>query len=187
MVNYLIFAVWNFQLSKKWCLQNFYTILKCMMLVIVDKNVFKVMTLPVCYCRIIWFSFASFKTIMLCSVLSIWPVKYEFSAEIWFVTTLTRIVKYESQVAKSNPENLFTACIYWNQLNAINKVCEQLKYAPTLFNTTGEFILLVTNTLKYENAEVISQMEMWHKIKDCEFATNFKIVLLLMQSFICSP
>ena len=47
--------------------------------------------------------FASFKGIVLCSVHSIWFGKYEFSAKIQFVKTLTRIVKHESRVFKSNP------------------------------------------------------------------------------------
>ena len=45
----------------------------------------------------------SFKTIIVCSVHSIRFVKYKSFAEIWFVKTSTRIVKYESRVVKSNP------------------------------------------------------------------------------------
>ena len=39
----------------------------------------------------------------MCSLRSIWFMKYEFSAEIWFVKTSNRIMKYESQVVKVNP------------------------------------------------------------------------------------
>ena len=39
----------------------------------------------------------------MCSLHSIWFMKYEFSAEIWFVKTSNRIMKYESQVVKVNP------------------------------------------------------------------------------------
>ena len=42
------------------------------------------------------------KTIILCSVSSIWFVKYVFFAKIWFLKTSTRIVKYESRVVKAN-------------------------------------------------------------------------------------
>ena len=31
-------------------------------------------------------------------------MKYVFSAKIWFMKTSSRIMKYESQVVKSNPE-----------------------------------------------------------------------------------
>ena len=30
-------------------------------------------------------------------------MKYDFTAKIWFVKTSTRIVKYETQVVKSDP------------------------------------------------------------------------------------
>ena len=46
------------------------------------------------------------KTIILCSVYSIWFVKYMFSAKIWSMKTSTRIVKYESWVVKSNTDVL---------------------------------------------------------------------------------
>ena len=45
----------------------------------------------------------NFKTIILYSVHSTRFMKYEFSVEMWFVKTSARIVKYESQVFKSNP------------------------------------------------------------------------------------
>ena len=70
-----------------------------MMVEIIDKNVVKIIKLSnnlVLVC--------SFKTIVLFSVLSIQFMKYVFSAKIWFVKTSTRIVKYESRVAKSNAE-----------------------------------------------------------------------------------
>ena len=76
---------------------------KRMKLVIVDKNIFKIMTLPNNFCDLVLIS--SFKTIILCCVHSIWFVKYMFSAEIWFVKTLSWIMKYESQLLKSNLDN----------------------------------------------------------------------------------
>ena len=63
--------------------------------------------------RVTWYLFAGFKTIILCSVHSIWFVKYVFSAKIWFVKTLTRIVKYESRVVKSNPTKDDLNCRIW--------------------------------------------------------------------------
>ena len=48
--------------------------------------------------RIIWYLFTGFKIIILCSVHSLWFVRYVFSAKIWFVKTWTRIVKCESRV-----------------------------------------------------------------------------------------
>ena len=68
------------------------------MLKIVDKNISEIVTMLnnlVFVCR-------GFNTIILCSFHSIWFVKYVFSAKIWFVKTSTKIVKYESQVVKSN-------------------------------------------------------------------------------------
>ena len=50
-----------------------------------------------------WYLFAGLKPIILCFVHSIGFAKYVFSAEIWFVKTSTRIVKYGSWVVKSNP------------------------------------------------------------------------------------
>ena len=49
------------------------------------------------------------KTIILCSVSSIWFVKYVFFAKIWFLKTSTRIVKYESRVVKANPVSCSSA------------------------------------------------------------------------------
>ena len=72
-----------------------------MMLEIVDKNVFNIMTLLnnlVHTCR------NTCKTVIVCSVHSMGFVKFVFSTKIWFVKTSTRIVKYESRVVKSNPE-----------------------------------------------------------------------------------
>ena len=54
-------------------------------------------------CQTVWYLFASFKTIILCSLHSMRFMKYVFSAKIWFVKTSTRVVKYELEVIKSNP------------------------------------------------------------------------------------
>ena len=67
MVNHLVLAICHFQLRKKWCLQNFYSIKKLMML------------LKLWHCWLIWDLFAGFKTVGLCSL---WFVKYVFSTEI---------------------------------------------------------------------------------------------------------
>ena len=58
-----------------------------------------------CHCRIILYLFAGFKIIILCSVHPKWFMKFVFSAKMWFMKTSTRIVNYESQVAKLNPGN----------------------------------------------------------------------------------
>ena len=42
----------------------------------------------------------------MCSVHSIWFVKYVHSAKIWFMKTSSRIMKYETWVVKSNPDLL---------------------------------------------------------------------------------
>ena len=55
------------------------------------------------HCQITLYLFAGFKTIFLCSVYTLWFMKYVFTAKIWFVKTSTRIVKYESGVVKSDP------------------------------------------------------------------------------------
>ena len=72
-----------------------------MMVEIVDKNVLKL-----CQYRIIWYLLPGFKTIIVCSVNSIRLVKCVSFAEIWFVKTSTRIVKYEPLVIKLNPDDL---------------------------------------------------------------------------------
>ena len=61
------------------------------------------MFLKLRYCGIIWYLFAGINTIILCSPHSLWLKEYVFSAKIWFVKTLSRIVKHESGVVKSNP------------------------------------------------------------------------------------
>ena len=72
------------------------------MLEIIDKNAFKVITFPDNLVLI-----TGFKMIILCSVHSIWFVKFVFSAKKWFVKTKTQIMKYESRVFKSNPVDNF--------------------------------------------------------------------------------
>ena len=66
------------------------------LLEVVDKNVFKIMTLlndSVLICKF------EDHNLVFCSLL----VKCVFSAKIWFKKTSTRIMKYESWVIKSNP------------------------------------------------------------------------------------
>ena len=96
MVNCLVFQFVIFAHPAKWCLQNFCAIKKCMMLLIFDGNVFKVLTLPnnlVIIC-------GRQESCVLLTLHDSWKMCV-FSAKIWFVKTLTRIVKYESQVIKS--------------------------------------------------------------------------------------
>ena len=57
-----------------------------------------------CHWRIVWYLFAGFKIMILCSGHPIWFMNYVFSVKIWFVKNSTRIVKYESQIVKSNPD-----------------------------------------------------------------------------------
>ena len=57
------------------------------------------------HCQIIWDLFAGFKTIILYSFHCILIAKYIFTAKVCFVKTVARIVKYESWVAKSIPDN----------------------------------------------------------------------------------
>ena len=61
----------SFRLPKKSCLQNFCSIKKFIMLEIVDRNAFKIMT-----SWIICYLFSGFETIILCSVHSFWFMKY---------------------------------------------------------------------------------------------------------------
>ena len=101
-VNCLVFSnCYNWH-CKYWYLQNFCLRKKWKMLqiIIIIITVF----LKLWYCQIIWYLFAGFKVIILCSFHSIWFVKYVFSAKLRFVKPSTRLVKYKSRVLKSNPE-----------------------------------------------------------------------------------
>ena len=98
MVICLVFAICYFRPPEKWCLRNFCSTKKWMMLAIVNGNVFKVLTLPnnlIIICRRPW----------PCVLLTLHDSSKMclFSAKLWFLKTLTRIVKYESEVIKSNP------------------------------------------------------------------------------------
>ena len=94
MVNCPIFWICYFRLGKKWCLQNLHSKKEWSSTIIFSQ---------LWQCQIIWYLFESFKTIILCSVCSMQFVKYVLPVKIWLVKTLTRIVKYESRVVKSNP------------------------------------------------------------------------------------
>ena len=94
MVNCPIFWICYFRLGKKWCLQNLHSKKEWSSTIIFSQ---------LWQCQIIWYLFESFKTIILCSVCSMQFVKYVLPIKIWLVKTLTRIVKYESRVVKSNP------------------------------------------------------------------------------------
>ena len=87
MVNCLVLAICYFRFCKKWSLQNFFSIEKWM-IEIVDEIVFSMW-----HCRVIWYLFASFKTI-LCSVHSIWFLSIWIFCWNVICENLTRIVKY---------------------------------------------------------------------------------------------
>ena len=76
---------------------------KLMTVEIVHKNDFKIMTSSNNLVYI--YLTTGFNTIILCSVHSIQFVKYVFSAEIWSMKILTRIMKYKSRVIKLNPDD----------------------------------------------------------------------------------
>ena len=57
--------------------------------------------------QIIWYLFAGFRIITLCSVHCVWFMKYLFSAKI-FMKTSTRIMKFKSWVNKSNSHTCST-------------------------------------------------------------------------------
>ena len=98
MVNCLIFSICYFQLHKK------ITFIKLLLNKEIDDggNCRLECFLKLQHCQLIWFLFAGFKNMILCSVHSIKFMKYVFPSKISFVTTSTRIVKYESCVVKSN-------------------------------------------------------------------------------------
>ena len=93
-----------------------------------------------------------------------------------------------------NPENIEATVesIYENQLKAIEKVYTHFKQSPPLQNMEceslkAEFINLVKNTTRFYNTEIIPQNEMWRKIKNGEFAANYKNILLLVELCLCTP
>ena len=110
MVNCLIFTICYFWFCKKSCFKkDFCPIQKWMTLAVVNKNIFKVMTLPNN-----WYLLERFKIIILCSIHSIF-IELVFCAEIWFVKCSTRIVKYESRVIKSNPIIICFLKVFWTE------------------------------------------------------------------------
>ena len=74
-----------------------------MMLVIIGKNVFEIMTMPnnsVLICRFKYhYHPVSITLYISCNVC--------FFAEVWLKKTSTRIVKYKLQIVKLNPEEYF--------------------------------------------------------------------------------
>ena len=62
------------------------------------------MLLKLWHFQVIWHLFAGFKTVILCSAHSIWFTKCVLFGKVWFVETSTRIMKYEPQVVKLNPD-----------------------------------------------------------------------------------
>ena len=95
---------------------------------IVDKNGFKIGTLPnnlVLICR---FEDHNLMSSLLYSVLF---VIYMFSAKIWVVKTSLRIVKYESRVVKSNPDIYF---LFIRICNNILCVCNLVFISSCIIN-----------------------------------------------------
>ena len=84
-------------------LPNFYSIKKWMRY----WKLSRIILLKLWHYQITWHLFAAFKTIIFCSLHSMWFMKYRFSAEIWFVKTSTRVVRFESRVIKLNSEIYF--------------------------------------------------------------------------------
>ena len=82
--------------------------------------------------RIIWYLFTGFKIIILCSVHSLWFVRYVFSAKIWFVKTWTRIVKCESRVVKSN--TVYIYLIFCMSIFLHFFLCKKKKKGSTYLN-----------------------------------------------------
>ena len=84
-----------------------------------------------------FYSFAVFKTIILCSVHRKYFIKYVFSAKIWLVKTSTKTVKYESRVNKSNPVT---------SNNYSEKHIQYLHDKNTKHNTSS-FFLFISNLI----------------------------------------
>ena len=77
MVNCPIFWICYFQLGKKWCLQNLYSKKEWSSTIIFSQLWQR---------QIIWYLFESFKTIILCSMKYVLPVKYglrKLWLELW--------------------------------------------------------------------------------------------------------
>ena len=139
------FSICYFWLRNKWCFQNFCLIKKWLMLEIGDKSFLKLW-----HRQIIWYLFASFKDIILCSVHSIWFVKCVFSAQIRFVKTLTRIVKHESRVAKSNPEQSEISFPQSDKMKNFKIWCYSCNVILTIFSKLWN-ILLLHNLISLKN------------------------------------
>ena len=95
--NCLVFAICYLWVHKNISLQNIFAQQKnrwCWKLAIG-------MFLRKWRCHITLYLFAGFKSIFLCSIHSLWFVKYVFTANIWFV----KFYEYKSQDVKSNPGN----------------------------------------------------------------------------------
>ena len=121
--NCLIFAICYLRVRKKWFLQNFAR----------QRNgcccKSSIRMLKFWHCQIIMYLFAGFKTMILCSIHSLWFVKYVRSAKIWSVKTSTRIVKYESRVVKNQTILL---SLNWTNNNNI-KSRRKESYPPLCF------------------------------------------------------
>ena len=105
------------------------------------------MFLKLWHCQTIWYLLAGFTITILCSVHSMWFVKYVFFAKIWFMKTSTRIVKTKSRVIKSNPASLLKAC-WKNQSKSSGTFSPSSDMWRMLFlgNTRTKTIVINTNS-----------------------------------------
>ena len=113
--------------------------------------------------RIIWYLFASFMTVILCSFHLIWFVKYVFFAKIMFVKTSTIIVKYESWVIKSKPTLLNP--FEWNIINYNTRWA----FSFTLYWFIFEISRFLCKMHKFQN--------LWHHHRHCSI---MEVTLLLI-------
>ena len=100
--------------------------------------------------------------------------KYVFSAKIWFVKTLTRIVKYESQVIKSNPVLEYSTygayttfkLVHFSEVDTASKCYKNLKSVPgrgMIFESFENFFKFRVNF--WESFQNLG----WHIPVDCSF------------------
>ena len=98
------------------------------------------------------FSGLFIKAIIQCSSHSAWFVKYVFSAKIWFMKPLTRIMIYESWIVKLKLEDVLHFCSCCKCLIlyfCITDLIEKKKYQSSIFNKKDIFLsLFLTYCLK---------------------------------------
>ena len=95
--------------------------------------------------RIIWYLFAGFKTVILCSVHSIWFVKYVLAAKMWFVKTSFRIMKYESQDVKSNPKHCPKIYHTYSRMMKLGTAIPRESVIFVILGNAGKICILIHN------------------------------------------